>query len=169
MGRGTRGARAVARTAGAVTAGAVAAVTAARALRGPGRADRSRPAGGGGREDRWQVVTVDRPPERVLPGGRRPEPLRRLGDGVEVTLRPAPGGRGTELAARSAGGGPLTGPAAHLVGDDPGLLIRETLRQVKQLAETGELLRSDRSPLDGPAGHLSDGPFEGPLDGSARG
>ncbi|MER5704580.1 hypothetical protein ABT023_21935 [Micromonospora sp. NPDC002296] len=168
MGRGTRGARAVARTAGVLTAGA--ATAAARALRrGPGPAVRSRPGGPGGREDRWQVVTVDRPPERVLPGGRRPEPLRRLGDGVEVTLRPAPGGRGTELAARSAGGGPLTGPAAHLVGDDPGLLIRETLRQVKQLAETGELLRSDRSPLDGPAGHLSDGPFDGPYDGSARG
>ncbi|WP_433343922.1 hypothetical protein [Micromonospora sp. CA-111912] len=168
MGRGTRGARAVARTAGALTAGAV---TAARALRGPGRADRSRPAGPGGREDRWQVVTVDRPPERVLPGGRRPEPLRRLGDGVEVTLRPAPGGRGTELAARPAGGGPLTGLAAHLVGNDPGLLIRETLRQVKQLAETGELLRPDRSPLDGPAPPAGPGrpPFDGPLDGSAHG
>ncbi|RGC66116.1 hypothetical protein C5N14_25100 [Micromonospora sp. MW-13] len=149
MGRGTRGARAVARTAGVVAAGAV---TAARALRGPGRAGRCRPADVTGRAGRWQVVTVDRPPERVLPGGRRPEPLRRLGDGVEVALRPAPGGRGTELAARSAGGGPLTGPAAHLVGDDPGLLIRETLRQVKQLAETGELLRPDRSPLDGPVG-----------------
>jgi hypothetical protein len=144
MGRGTRGGRALARTAGVVAGAAV-----ARALGVPRRVGRPR-AARDARSERWQVVTVDRPAELVLPGGRWPEPLRRLGGAVEVELRPAPGGRGTELAARPAGGAPLTGMAAHLVGDDPGLLLRRTLRQVKQLAETGELLRADRSPLDGP-------------------
>lgn len=100
---------------------------------------------------RWEVVTVDRPPEQVLPNGRWPEPLRRLGGAIEVRVRPAPGDRGTELAARPlAGGPPPAGLAAHLVGDDPALLLRRTLRQVKQRAEAGEVLRADRSALDRP-------------------
>ncbi|MEO3769581.1 hypothetical protein [Micromonospora sp. B9E7] len=100
---------------------------------------------------RWEVVTVDRPPEQVLPDGRWPEPLRRLDGAIEVRVRPAPGDRGTELAARPlAGGTPPAGLAAHLVGDDPGLLVRRTLRQVKQHVEAGEVLRADRSPLDRP-------------------
>ncbi|MDG4805546.1 hypothetical protein O7634_02080 [Micromonospora sp. WMMD1120] len=101
--------------------------------------------------ERWEVVTVDRPPEQVLPGGRWPEPLRRLDGAIEVRTRRAPGDRGTELAARRlAGGAPPRGLAAHLVGDDPRLLLRRTLRQVKQRAEAGEVLRADRSPLDRP-------------------
>ncbi|MFD6565241.1 hypothetical protein [Micromonospora profundi] len=100
---------------------------------------------------RWEVVTVDRPPEQVLPDGRWPEPLRRLDGAVEVRMRPAPGDRGTELAARPlAGAAPTVGLAAHLVGDDPRLLVRRTLRQVKQRVEAGEVLRPDRSALDRP-------------------
>ncbi|MFG1918621.1 hypothetical protein [Micromonospora sp. NPDC048898] len=100
---------------------------------------------------RWEVVTVDRPPEQVLPAGRWPEPLRRLDGAVEVRVRPAPGDRGTELAARPvAGATPPVGLAAHLVGDDPHLLVRRTLRQIKQRVEAGEVLRADRSALDRP-------------------
>ncbi|MCZ7379096.1 hypothetical protein O3438_29795 [Micromonospora sp. WMMC250] len=102
-----------------------------------------------GASARWEVVTVDRPPEQVLPDGRWPEPLHRLGGAIEVRVRPAPGDRGTELAARPlAGGPPPVGLAAHLVGDDPALLVRRTLRQVKQRVEAGEVLRADRSALD---------------------
>ncbi|MEV1156173.1 hypothetical protein AB0J27_12315 [Micromonospora chokoriensis] len=104
-----------------------------------------------GASAQWEVVTVDRPPEQVLPGGRWPEPLHRLGGAIEVRVRPAPGDRGTELAARPvAGGPPPAGLAAHLVGDDPALLVRRTLRQVKQRVEAGEVLRADRSALDRP-------------------
>ncbi|SCE98316.1 hypothetical protein GA0070612_2709 [Micromonospora chokoriensis] len=100
---------------------------------------------------RWEVVTVDRPPEQVLPDGRWPEPLHRLDGAIEVRVRPAPGDRGTELAARPlTGGPPPAGLAAHLVGDDPALLVRRTLRQVKQRVEAGEVLRADRSALDRP-------------------
>ncbi|MGC4814615.1 hypothetical protein ACLQ29_29135 [Micromonospora sp. DT228] len=100
---------------------------------------------------RWEVVTVDRPPEQVLPAGPWPEPLRRLDGAVEVRVRPAPGDRGTELAARPvAGATPPVGLAAHLVGDDPGLLVRRALRQIKQRVEAGEVLRADRSALDRP-------------------
>ncbi|MGC4791242.1 hypothetical protein ACLQ22_25845 [Micromonospora sp. DT178] len=110
-------------------------------------------AGADPRPARWQVVTVDRAPGEVLPGGRWPEPLRRLGGAVQVELRPAPGCRGTELAARPVPGAAAPpGLAAHLVGDDPGLLVRRALREVKQLAETGEVLRADRRPADRPAG-----------------
>jgi hypothetical protein len=104
------------------------------------------------RPGRWQVVTVAGRPQDVLPLGRWPEPLRRLAGAVELHARPAPGGRGTELAARPLGGDPaFPGLAAHLVGDDPGRFIRRALREAKQLAETGEVLRADRSPLDRPA------------------
>ncbi|MBQ1075861.1 hypothetical protein KBX06_22260 [Micromonospora sp. C31] len=108
-----------------------------------------RAAGADPRPGRWQVVTVDRAPGEVLPGGRWPEPLRRLGAAVQVELRPAPGCRGTELAARPVPGAAApAGLAAHLVGDDPGLLVRRALRETKQLAETGEVLRADRWPAD---------------------
>ncbi|MEU9508468.1 hypothetical protein AB0D32_19585 [Micromonospora sp. NPDC048170] len=137
------------------TAGAVLALTAvgrALAVRRR-RAPWPRAAGADPRPGRWQVVTIDRAPGEVLPGGRWPEPLRRLGGAVQVELRPAPGCRGTELAARlRPGAAAPAGLAAHLLGDEPGLLVRRALREVKQLAETGEVLRADRSPADRPAG-----------------
>ncbi|MGY0004594.1 hypothetical protein [Micromonospora sp. I033] len=105
------------------------------------------------RPGRWQVVTVAGRPDEVLPSGRWPEPLRPLDGAVELSARPAPGGRGTELAARLPGGGPaLPGLAAHLLGDDPGRFLRRLLREAKQLVETGEVLRADRSRLDRPGG-----------------
>ncbi|SCG61240.1 hypothetical protein [Micromonospora inositola] len=143
MGRLTRGTIALA-------VGGVGA-TAVRALVVPRHRSWPRVAGTDPRPARWQVVTVAGPPEAVLPEGRWPEPLRRLDGAVELHARPAPGGRGTELAARPLGDSPpLPGLAAHLVGDDPGLLIRQALREAKQLAETGEVLRADRSRLDRP-------------------
>ena len=125
-------------------------LTAARALvRREGV--RSGPAGTDPRPGRWQVVTVAGRLEEVVPGGRWPEPLRRLDGAVELSARPAPGGRGTELAVRPLGGEPeLPGLAAHLVGDDPGRFVRQVLREAKQLVETGEVLRADRSRLDRP-------------------
>ncbi|NYT94585.1 hypothetical protein [Salinispora sp. H7-4] len=100
------------------------------------------PAGG------WEVVTINRPPNEVLPGGRRPEPLRQLGRAIQVDVWPAPAGRGTELAARIRPGATLPGLAAHVAGDHPDRVVRTALRQAKQLAETGEVLRADRSPID---------------------
>ncbi len=125
-------------------------LTAARALVRR-RERRPRAAGTDPRPGRWQVVTVAGRPEEVLPPGRWPDPLRRLDGAVELYARPAPGGRGTELAARPLGGNRgFPGMAAHLVGDDPGRYIRQALREAKQLAETGEVLRADRSRLDRP-------------------
>ncbi|MEH0842139.1 hypothetical protein V6U81_07070 [Micromonospora sp. CPCC 205711] len=124
-----------------------------RALVVPRRSGWPRATGDDPRPGRWQVVTVARPRAELLPGGRWPEPLRPLDGAVELYLRPAPGGRGTELAVRPLGGvRTLPGMAAHLVGDDPGRYLRDVLRRVRQLAETGELLLPDRAPGDRPAG-----------------
>jgi hypothetical protein len=79
--------------------------------------------------DRWLVVTVNCPPERL---NELPEPLRKLGDTVETKVRPAPGGRGSELAAR-----PLQ-PGASASD------VRSALRDAKSLLETGEVLQPDR-------------------------
>ncbi len=88
------------------------------------------------------MVTINRSPAELTSGGRLPDPIGQLGDGVEVALRPAPGGRGSELAARPLAGEPdvVLSLVSHLTGDDPRETLRWALHQTKQLAETGELL-----------------------------
>ncbi|GIG90302.1 hypothetical protein [Plantactinospora endophytica] len=92
---------------------------------------------------RTYAVTIDRPPAEVAPDGKLPEPVARLGPGVAVTVRPAPGGRGTELVAVLCEDepGPLARLSARLVGEDRRAAVRIALRQAKQVAETGEVLR----------------------------
>ncbi|RCG26228.1 hypothetical protein DQ384_30120 [Sphaerisporangium album] len=97
---------------------------------------------------RWMMVTINRDPDEVVPDGRLPEPLARLGDTIEVQVREAPGGRGTELGARPlrpvpAGVGEVL---ARLEGEDPRQAVRRALRQAKCLIETGEVLRPDEQP-----------------------
>jgi hypothetical protein len=101
-----------------------------------------------GRGDRRQVVTVNRPPGEVRPGGGPPPPLDRYGDGLEFTTRPAPGGRGTELVVRlKARPSPLrTSLPGRLSGTDPRQDVRRALREAKSLLETGEVLRADTPP-----------------------
>ena len=80
---------------------------------------------------RWHAVTVYRPIDEVAPGGELPQPLRELGDGVEVVVRLAPGDRGTEIAARPQ------------EGQDAGP-VRRALREARSLLETGQVMRPDR-------------------------
>ncbi|MCG7597409.1 hypothetical protein [Mycobacterium sp. PSTR-4-N] len=97
---------------------------------------------------RWRSVTINRPAEDLMPGGRVPEPLAALGDRIEVHVRTAPGGKGTELAARLRQAEP-SGPgsvASRVSGDDPRQQLRSALRQAKQLIEVGEVLRVDPVP-----------------------
>ncbi|OLE21001.1 MAG: hypothetical protein AUG44_29010 [Actinobacteria bacterium 13_1_20CM_3_71_11] len=84
----------------------------------------------------WLVVTVHTSPAEIAPQSRLPEPLQRLGETVEVQIRPAPGDRGTELRARPR------------IGGDPQRWreLRLALRQSKQLIETGEILSPDEPP-----------------------
>ncbi len=98
-----------------------------------------------GAEDRWLLVTVNRPPDEVVSDERLPEPLARLGDAIVVQVHPAPGGRGTELAARLVDPAPsgASGVAARVSGQDPRQAVRAALREAKSLIETGEVLRAD--------------------------
>ncbi|GAB2602502.1 hypothetical protein GCM10027168_39470 [Streptomyces capparidis] len=122
--------------AGGLAGGLAAAAAARAAFRAAGRAAGQEDA------DRWLVVTVEGPPEAVMPGRTPPEPLAALGDRVEVRVRPAPGGRGTELAARPRVPVPTgaAGVAARLGGDDPRQAVRSALRDAKSLLETGEVI-----------------------------
>lgn len=148
----TRGAAMAAVTAGGVAVG--------RAL--IGRGPDGRPgAGDDGPGDGWQVVTINRSPDELTPGGRLPDPIARLGVGVQVRVSPAPGDKGTELAVRRRRSDPelIADLTARLTGDDPRQAVRAALRQAKQLAETGELLRPDRASTSRPtrAGTRPDG------------
>jgi hypothetical protein len=103
--------------------------------RGPDRGGR-----GDGDGHRWQVVTINRPPDEVAPDGRVPDPLGKLGDAVEVEVRRAPGDRGTELAARPRADAPA------LSDEDPRRAVRRALRNTKQLIEAGEILGPHQPP-----------------------
>lgn len=123
---------------GAAAAGAVAGTAAVLCNRGDHRA---RGTGDGGAEHgRWHVITIGMPRSELLPGGVLPPPLDRLGGGVEIRTADAPGGRGAEIAARG-----LALPGAgqslrRILGTSTDQRIRRTLREFKQLTETGEVL-----------------------------
>ncbi|GIH93702.1 hypothetical protein ACFFMN_21415 [Planobispora siamensis] len=76
----------------------------------------------------WFAVTVACDPAE-LSAANRPDALAELAEHHEVRITPAPGGRGTELAVRSADGS-----------------VRERVRAIKQLLETGEVLRVEGQP-----------------------
>jgi hypothetical protein len=91
------------------------------------------------RRDRWNVVTVYRPAQEVMPDGRLPQPLAELEGEIEVQVRPAPADKGTELAARLAHAADGDGDADELRGR-----LRKALRHSKMLLETGEVLEPDK-------------------------
>jgi uncharacterized membrane protein len=71
-----------------------------------------------------------------------------FGDDAEVSYAPAPGGRGTEVRVtlgQDAGRG-VGEKLAALVGTDSRRRLEDALRRLKQILETGEVLRSDASP-----------------------
>ena len=135
----------------AAAVGLVVSVAAARRLarRGDARSSDAR-SGGGQRGDRWHTVTVNREPEEV---GQLPPPLDTIGFAVEVSVRPAPGGRGTELAARIAD--------ADAVDRDHVRALRTALREARALAETGEVPLPDSpsttktTPLNAPLAYVT--------------
>lgn len=107
---------------GAVVAGVALGAGAAAATRAlAGRPPRPRPSG-------WYAVTVTTAPA-ALTGAERPDLLAWLAEHHEVRITPAPGGRGSQIAVRTDDGE-----------------IRERVRALKQLLETGEVLRVDGQP-----------------------
>lgn len=103
-------------------------------------------SGGGDTSGRWHAITVNRPPDEVAPGGELPEPLRAMGDAIEVRIKEAPGGRGTELHARLVEGEPsgLGSVAARFGHDDKRRELRSALRRTRSIIETGYVLSPDK-------------------------
>ena len=65
-----------------------------------------------------------------------------------VRFEGAPIGRGTEIHVAlqyDAPGGAIAGAVATWFGEEPGQQIRDDLRRLKQVLETGEVVRSDGS------------------------
>jgi hypothetical protein len=108
------------------------AVGAVRALVGSAD-ERPREEGGPGR---WLAVTVYRGPEDVRTQVDGSGPLSRMRDEIELTVRPAPGDKGTELAAR---------PTASDGGSvDLRRRLRAALRETKSILECGEVVEPSR-------------------------
>lgn len=107
----------------------------------------------GERQNRWMMITINCPPQRLASRADLPAPISRLGDAVDIKIGPAPGDRGSELGVRLrelprlrlAGGSP------RRPGGDPRRAVREALREAKSLIETGEILRRDRPMPERPA------------------
>lgn len=112
-------------------------------------------------------ITVRRPQEDVERSWRE---HMQAWDGARVTFTPAPGGRGTEIYVEVRFAPPLGDiglAAAKLTGRSPATRLSDDLRRFKQLAETGEIVRSDAT-LEGHSlkSQLMQRPAQ-PIEGSA--
>jgi uncharacterized membrane protein len=91
------------------------------------------------------AITVNRPRDEVQREWRAREPEHAKD--AEVTFKDAPGDRGTEIHVQLS---PSDGKLGRLIGRAaavPALAkAKDDLRRFKQLAETGEIARSDSTP-----------------------
>jgi uncharacterized membrane protein len=101
-----------------------------------------------GQSVEWDAEIVeDRPGELIRWRSAQGARVRNAG---EVRFASAPGGRGTEVRVALAyqpPAGALGVAVAKLFGEEPEQQIRDDLRRFKQVSETGEIARSEGSPL----------------------
>ncbi|HEY4461887.1 MAG TPA: SRPBCC family protein [Streptosporangiaceae bacterium] len=101
----------------------------------------------GGRPIEWDAeITEDIPGQRI--SWRSGERADIPNEGT-VEFRPAPGDRGTEVHVRlryTLPGGYLGQVMARLLGEDPHQQLDDDLRRLKQVMETGEVVRSEGAP-----------------------
>ncbi len=102
-----------------------------------------------------KAVTIKRPRADVEGAWADASDLRERVDraGAVVTFAAAPAERGTELAVEfvhDPPAGDLGSAALKLAGKDLATELSDDLRRLKQLLETGEIVRSDSTP----SGHL---------------
>jgi hypothetical protein len=118
------------------------------------RADGNGQTGISGAADmpREEAITINATADRLREAWRNrdqlPHALREHtldGEDRTVRFRVAPGGRATEMRVRLSHGGSrgVIDRAAGLVGRDEVSLLRDALRQLKQIVETGEIVRSE--------------------------
>ncbi len=100
-----------------------------------------------GRSVEWDAqITDDVPGERIA---WRSVDGADIDNSGEVRFRPAPGGRGTEVHLRLRYGQPagrMGAALARYFGEDPHQQLDDDLRRFKQVAETGEVVRSEGAP-----------------------
>jgi uncharacterized membrane protein len=100
-----------------------------------------------GRTVEWDARIVDDRPNELI-GWRSVEGGDVPNDGT-VRFAPAPGGRGTEVRVElryDLPGGKIGALVARLFGEEPQQQVRDDLRRLKQVLETGEVVRSEGSP-----------------------
>ena len=95
----------------------------------------------------WDAEIIDDAPgERIA---WRSMKGARVDNAGIVRFVPAPGDQGTEVHVEmryEIPGGTLGSALAKLLGEEPALQISDDLRRFKQIAETGEIARSDGAP-----------------------
>lgn len=104
--------------------------------------------GPAGTKVEWDAeITDDIPGERIT---WRSLEGSAVGNTGSVRFLSAPGDQGTEVHLElrySPPGGALGSVVARLFGEEPNQQVSDDLRRFKQLVETGEIARSDGSPL----------------------
>jgi uncharacterized membrane protein len=100
-----------------------------------------------GKTVEWDAeITDDVPGERIAWRSADGAAVQNEGD---VRFLPAPGGRGTEIHVKMRyclPAGRLGKAVARYFGADPHQQLDDDLRRFKQVAETGEVMRSDGAP-----------------------
>jgi uncharacterized membrane protein len=100
-----------------------------------------------GRTVEWDAEVVeDKPNERIAWRSLEGSQVSNSG---WVSFAPAPGGVGTEVRVEldyDPPGGALGKVVAKLFGEEPQQQITDDLRRLKQVLETGEVVRSEGSP-----------------------
>jgi uncharacterized membrane protein len=111
----------------------------------------------------WDAeITEDRPNERIAWRSLPDADVRSSGS---VEFRPAPRGRGTEVHVElhyDPPGGKLGVIVAKLMGEEPARQIGDDLRRLKQVIETGEVVRSDATVVGQGPGLIRQRPAQPP-------
>jgi uncharacterized membrane protein len=95
----------------------------------------------------WEAEIVEDVPGRRLSWGS--VDASGIENSGRVEFRAAPRGQGTEVAVEleyKPPAGPLGSVVARLFGEEPSQQLRDDLRRLKQVLETGEVARSEGTP-----------------------
>jgi uncharacterized membrane protein len=94
-----------------------------------------------------RIEITDQKPGQFIAWASEEQMLEHRG---VVRFKKAPGDRGTEISIAleyKSPAGPISHALASLTGLDPEQLVREGLRQIKQLMETGEIPTTEGQPV----------------------
>lgn len=95
----------------------------------------------------WDAEIVENRPDELI--AWRSVAGADVANAGSVRLAPAPGGRGTEVTVEveyDMPGGAVGSLVAKLFGEEPRQQLKDDLRRLKQVIETGEVVVSDGTP-----------------------